>query len=409
MLPGISIKFDNGNLDTIVSTEDGIYGLLASAVAVSTTFLLNTPYSVKNMTEVAALGITASVDNYNLYHSLREFYEEAGEGTKLWLMGFDKSKLVSDWFTVVVDTGKAPVEVLLDKANGEIKALFTKYSPLGSFSPTIADGLDADVFLAKQKAQLVATNYATNKFSPFYVVLEGYAFTGVHGDLTTLLVGSDNRVGIFIGDTKARTGTVPSFGASNHILAGRRSKIQVHESSGKVKTGPLENLTAFILDKAVEDYDVASLHDKGYITFRTHVRKSGYYISDDPLATNPTNDDYNQIPLREVIDKAYRLAHKIASNEILTDFDLNNDGTITPFFAKTVEGNIEREIAEQMTVNGELSIDPTNKNDFGVEAKFDTINNVATTNKIELTLKVRPKGYARWFNILLGYSVTLNN
>ena len=139
------------------------------------------------------------------------------------------------------------------------------------------------------------------------------------------------------------------------------------------------------------------------------VRKTGYYISDDPLATDPTHDDYSQIPLREVIDKAYRLAHNIASNEILTDFDLNNDGTISPFFAKTVEGNIEREISQQMTAKGELSANLADKNDLGVTARFNTVKNVATTNRIELTLKVRPKGYARWFDILLGYNITLNN
>lgn len=409
MLPNISIKFDNGNLDTIVSTADGVFGLLASSVAVAGTFELDTPYVVKSMADVANLGILPDVNNYKLYNALREFYEESGEGRKLWLMGFDKATKVSDWFTLDPTTGKAPVEKLLDKANGEIKALFTKFSPLGTYNPTIENAIDADVFLAKQKAQLLAKNYTAKKFSPFYVILEGYAFTGVHVDLATLLEGSDNRIGIFIGDTEKRTADVPSFGASNHILGGRRAKIQVHESSGKVKSGALVTLNAYILDEQVEDYDVESIHDKGYITFRTHVRKTGYYISDDPLATNPTNDDYSQIPLREVIDKAFRLAHNIASNEILTDFDLNNDGTISPFFAKTVEGNIEREIAQQMTANGELSADAANKDDLGVAARFNTTQNVSTTNRIELTLKVRPKGYARWFDILLGYDITLNN
>lgn len=409
MLPGISIKFDNGNLDTVVSTDDGVFAIPASAVAVADTFALNTAYTVKSMSDVAALGIIPDVNNYKLYHTLREFYEEAGEGTKLWIMGFAKDKKVSDWFTLDLDTGKAPIELLLDSANGEIKALFPKFSPLGTYSPTIENGMDADVILAKQKAQLLANNYTDKRFSPFYVVLEAYAFNGVHADLPNLLEGSDNRVGIFLGDTTTRTGDVTSFGAANHILAGRRAKIQVHESSGKVKLGKLVNLNAYILDTDVANYDVEALHDKGYITFRTHPRKAGYYISDDPLATNPLDDDYSTIPLREVIDKAYRLTHNIASNEVLADFELNNDGTVSPFFAKTVEGNIEREIAEQMTANGELSSNPLDKNDFGVKATFNTSANVATTKKIELTLKIRPKGYARWVEVLLGYNINLNN
>ena len=409
MLPNISIQFDNGNLDTIVSTADGVFGLLASSVAVADTFALETPYVIKSMDDVANLGILPDVNNYQLYKALQEFYQEAGQGRKLWLMGFDKNTKVSDWFTDNPETGKAPAEHLLDKANGEIKGLYTCFAPNGDYNPVIENGMDADVILAKQKAQLLAKNYTATKFAPFYTILQAYAFTGNHIDLPNLLEGSDNRVGIFVGDTIKRTGDVPSFGASNHILAGRRAKSSVHESSGKVKNGALVNLNAYILDTPVEQYDVESLHDKGYITFRTHIRKTGYYITDDPLATNPTHDDYNQIPLREVIDKAFRLAHNIASNEILTDFDLNNDGTISPFFAKTVEGNIEREIAQQMTANGELSANPVDKNDFGVAARFNTTKNVAATGRIELSLKVRPKGYAEWFDILLGYSVTLNN
>ena len=407
MLPNISIKFDNGNLDTAVSTDDGVFGLLASAVATDT-FELETPYVVKGMSDVADLGILPDVDNYNLYKTLSEFYQEAGQGRKLWLIGFNKTTKVSDWFTPDPETGKATAEKLLDIANGEIKMLFTSFSPT-QYNLNIENGIDADVFVAKQKAQLLAKNYTDKKFAPFYVVLEAYGFTGNHLDLVSLLEGSDNRVAIFIGDTEKRTADVPSLGASNHILAGRRAKSSVQESSGKVKNGALATLKAYIVDTPVEEYDVESLHDKGYITFRTHVRKTGYYISDDPLATDPTHDDYSQIPLREVIDKAYRLAHNIASNEILTDFDLNNDGTISPFFAKTVEGNIEREISQQMTAKGELSANLADKNDLGVTARFNTVKNVATTNRIELTLKVRPKGYARWFDILLGYNITLNN
>ena len=408
MLPGIKIKFDNGNIGSVVATADGVFGLLASAVAVAGKFELNKPYTVKGMVDVANLGILPDVDNYQLHKTLKEFYEEAGEGAELWLMGFPKTDKVSDWFTPDAGTGKAPAEQLLDVANGKLSLLFTSFSPDAAYVPTITDGMDADVVLAKQKAQLLAENYTDNNFAPFIVILEGYAFSGNHIDLPNLLDEGNNRVGIFIGDTKKSTATPETLGSANHILAGRLAKYQVHENPGKVKNGALKTLTAFIKDTPVELYDVEALHDKGYITFRTHVRKSGYYISDDPLAT-AESDDYHYITRRRVIDKAYRLAHNIASNEILADFDLNNDGTISPFYAKTVEGNIEREIATQMTANGELSANPNDKDDLGVKATFDLTKNVATTNRIELKLSVRPKGYARWFDINLGYDVTLNN
>jgi hypothetical protein len=408
MLPGIDIKFDNGNIGTVVATADGVFGLVASAVAVVDTFALNTPYTVKGMADVAALGILPDVDNYRLYKALKEFYAEAGEGTKLWLMGFAKTDSVSDWFAADVTSGKAPVEVLLDASNGEITALFTAFSPDETYILVTTDGIDDDIAVAKANAQLLAENYMALNFAPLFVIIEAYGFTGVALDLPDLLLEANNRVAVFIGDTETRTGTTASLGAAVAVLAGRLAKIQVHENAGKVKLGALETLTAFILDAPVESYDVAALHDKGFVTFRTHVRKAGYYISDDPLATAMI-DDYHYISRRRVIDKAFRLAHNIASNEILADFDLQNDGTIDPLFAKTVEGNIEREIAQQMTSNGELSASATDKDDLGVVATFNMTKNVATTNRIELSLKVRPKGYARWFDILLGYDVNLNN
>ena len=408
MLPGLNISFDNGNIGSVVSTADGVFGLLSSAVAVPETFALNTVYTVKGMADVANLGILPDVDNYVLYKKLKNFYEQAGEGSELWLMGFAKNTKPSDWFTADAVTGKAPVQKLLDASKGKISLLFTAFSPDAAYVQTLENGLDQDVWVAKQKAQLFAENYVTSDFTPLIVILEGYAFDGDDIALPDLHEGDENRVGIFIGEVEPRTGDVAVLGASNESLAGRLAAIQVHENPGKVKLGALETLTAYIVDEPVENYDVAALHDKGYITFRTHVRKAGYYISDDPLAT-AKDDDYSNITLRRVIDKAFKIAFNIASNEVLEDFDLNNDGTISPFYAKSVEGDVEREIYNLMTQRGELSVDKTDKNDLGVRAKFNTAINVAQTDRLEMVLSVRPKGYARWFDILLGYSVNLNN
>ena len=408
MLPGLNIKFDNGNIGTVVSTADGVFGLLASAVAVVDKFELEKEYTVNGMADVAALGILPDVDNYGLYKWLKEFYEEAGEGAELWIMGFPKANKPSDWFTPDVVTGKAPAEKLLDASNGRLNGLFTSFTPEAVYVPVIETALDADVALAQQKAQLLAVNYTKNRYTPLFVILEGFAFDGDAISLPDLLQGEDNRVGIFIGDTEKRTDAPVTLGAATGVIAGRLSKIPVQENPGAVKRGALATLNAFILDEKVEQYNVEALHNKGFITFRTHERKAGYYISDDPLATG-ADDDYSNISLRRVIDKAYRVAHNIASEEILADFDLNNDGTISPFYAKTIEGNIEQEVFNQMTSKGQLSRDQSNKDDKGAIAKFNTTLNVAQNNRIELSLKVRPKGYARWFDVLLGYDVSLNN
>lgn len=406
MLPGADIQFSNGNIGSVVASADGLFGLLASAVAVANKFDLETAYLLKGMADVAELGILPDLDNHKLYTTLKEFYEEAGEGTELYLYAFAKDTKVSDWFTADAGTGKVPAETLLNVANGAINGLATCYDP--EEAVTIAGGMDEDVVLAKQKAQLFAVNYINNKFAPLFVLLEAFAFTGVHADLPDLELEDNNRVGIVVGSGQKRTGAPASLGCASHIVMGRLAKIPVSSNPGKVKDGALEVLTVYIVDTPVEEYDVEALHDKGYITFRTHVGKAGYYITDDPLATNP-DDDYRYISRRRVIDKAYRIAHGIATNEINEDFDLQNDGTIDPFYAKTVEGLVEEAIFNQMTANGELSRDKTDNNDLGVKATFDTTVNVATTSTTKMDLYVRPKGTNRWFKINLGFNVNLNN
>lgn len=408
MLPGINIKFDNGNIGTVVPSADGVFCLLASAVAVVDTFALNTPYTLKGMSDVAKLGILPDVDNYTLYRWLEKFFEEAGEGTELWLMGFPKTDKLSDWFAPSVTTGKAPAEALLDAANGKLTGLFTAFSPAAEYIATVTAGIDADVTVAKAAAQLMAENYTAIKFTPLFIVLEGYAYNGNAIDLADLREESNNRVGVFIGNTELRTGDVAILGASTSVLAGRLAKISVHESPAKVKLGALRTLTAFIVDDAAEQVDVEALHDKGYMTFRTHARKTGYYITAGQMAT-AVSDDYHKLARRRVIDKAYRIAHNVISNEIENDFDLTNAGTMDPIYAKDVEGNVEREISILMTDRGELSKDSSNPNDIGVQASFNLTNNVAATNRIELTLKVRPKGYAEFIDVLLGFDVALNN
>lgn len=403
MLPGINIEFQNGQLGQVVDLPDGVSGLLASAVAVGTTFLLNTPYQIKGMVDVAALGIIPDVNNYKLYKTLKEFYAEAGEGTELWLMGFAKTTKVSDWFTLDVGTGKAPAEKLLDAANGKLKFLFTAFYPTAGYVVILNGSIDADVMVAVNLAQILAESYTAKKYAPFFTIIEGYAFDGnkvALGDLTT---ADFNRAMIVLGDTEKRTGVTASKGAAVGIVAGRLAKIQVHVNLGKVRDGALSNLTAFILDTPVESYDVEALHDKGYVTMRQHTGKSGYFFTDDPLAC-AIADDYHYANRRRVIDKAFRLAYASLLEFLLDDNTVNNDGTISPIYAKSIENEVESLIFSQMTANGELSFDPTDAKDRGVICTVDLTHNVTSTSKLKIAkLQVKTKGTNRWIDVPLGF------
>jgi len=400
-LPSININFQNGQLGQYLDTPDGVFGLLASAAAVSTTFVLNTPYMVRGMSQVAALGITPSVDNYVLYKALKEFYAEAGDGTELWLMGLAKTTKVSDWFTVDVITGKTPAEKLLDAANGKLTMLFTAFSPTGTYAPVITTGIDADVWAALPLAQTLAENYTQNRYAPFYTLFEGYAFDGNKTTVKDLLTLDYDRCQIMLGDTERRTATPPSKGAATGLLAGRKAKTPVNANPARTRDGAVNTLTAFILDIQAELYDVAALHDKGYVSFRNHTGRSGYFFTDDPTVT-PVTDDYHYGTHRRTIDKAYRLAYGALIDFLLDDSTVNPNGTIDVMVAKTIETAVISAIGNNM--KGELSIDTSDPKDLGVLCVVDLTNNVTSSSRLKLSkLQIKPRGYFRYIDVPLGF------
>jgi hypothetical protein len=402
-LPGINIGFETGAIGNVVPSPDGLLGLVCNAKEVAQTFLHNTPYLVTSMQDVAALGIVDDVDNHIVYKTLSEFFKEAGSGTELWIYAVPRTDLLSDKFKPDGVTGVVPVKSFLDATNGKIRGLMTCFNPDGTFTSDVVDGLESEVLELVAAAQTFAEDYTQNQYAPFFVVTEGYGFNGTHADLPDLTTMEYNRVGILLGDTETRTGTYASKGAAIGVLGGRIAKNAVHVNIGKVRDGALTPLELFIVDDTADVYNVGALHAKGFITFRKHVNRSGYYFTDDPLATL-TSDDYHYLARRRVIDKAFRIAYDALLDFLLDDIDVNSNGSISPIYAKTMQGVVENRIFNSMTTNGELSTDATDANDLGVRAEIDLTHNVTSSSTIKLSgLQVKPKGYARWIDVPLGF------
>ena len=152
----------------------------------------------------------------------------------------------------------------------------------------------------------------------------------------------------------------------------------------------------------LEVADVESIHDKGYITLRTFVGKNGYFYSDDYLATKVI-DDYRSLTARRTIDKAYRIAYNTLLEQLLDEIPVNDDGTMQYPMIKSWQGLVESAIALQMTANGELSADVTNPKDRGVQCFIDPTQNIVSTSRINIKVRVRPFGYGRYIDVYLGF------
>lgn len=393
--PNVNIGFENGNLGVVATSPDGICAIVASAVA-NGTFALNTVYTVFSLKEAETLGIIGGVSNYELHKTIKEFYAEAGDGTELWIYGVAKTRTLDQ---LVGDS-----EALLTASNRRIRFVLLKFAPTAT--ATVAAGIITGFPATLAAAQAIADDFTNNKIHPVIFIIEGYAYTGIPADLVGFSMTTYNRVAVLIGDTETRTGATASKGAAVGVLGGRLAKNQVHVNIGRVKDGALKPLQFYILDTPVEQVNIDALYDKGFITTRTHVGKSGYYFVDDQLACT-VEDDYHYITRRRVIDKAFVLANATLTNYIMDDFNLLDGGKLSPIDARTIEAELERVIAQEMSAKGELSVDVAKANDTGVQALVDTTNNVASTGIINGKISVKPKGYGRYLEFTIGY--TLNS
>ena len=393
MLPRVKITFENGALGGVAPSEDGVCGLVAYATAVSTTFSLNHPCLITKLAGLEALGITSSATGVNaqLYKTVKEFYSEAPDGTKLWLMGVASSTSIAN----LTDKANRLIEPLLLASRGAINILMLKLS--SAAEPTMSGSIDGVVLTAVTNLQALSDDWTESHYAPFLCLVEALSYNGTAASLPDLTSRSDNRVAVVLGDSVSG-----STGAAVGLVAGRLAAEPVQRSLGRVRSGAIAAETMYIgtLQAELGDPDVA--HDLGYIVPRTFVGKSGYFWNDDRLATTES-DDYAFITRRRTIDKAYRIAYKTLVEEIGENVPIDTEGKLAAYHCKGLETSVESAIVNSMTSEGNLGNDPDDASDLGVQCYIDTDQNILATSRIEIGLRVKPYGYSKYINVKLGF------
>ena len=410
MLPYVKIDFANGAIGASEPMDDGVTGLVCTAVAVTQTvngktenvFALNTPYLITKLDELVSKGITSdnSDSNATLYKAVKEFYDEAPDGSKLWIMGVADTVTIAD----IVDKTKDNAKKLLIAANGTIRTLAVKIKDKSAYTPTVTTGIDGTVRTAITNAQALAEWATETLFAPVMVLLEGRHYTGNAETLVSNPVntGNNNRVGVVIGDTVA-----DSKGAAVGLLAGRIASIPVQRSVARVRTGSIVATTMYIGGVAAELGNPETINDCGFICPRTFVGKAGYYWSDDKLAAE-ASDDYSLIPRRRVADKAYRITYSTLINEVAEEISVTDDGKISAPVVKAIQTAVESAIVNNMTSRGNLGNDPSDPNDMGVECYINPDQNIVATSRLDVQTRIKPHGYSKYIEVSLGFKVAQN-
>lgn len=395
--PNVTIRFANGALGSVAASADGVAGIVVSGAAVAGKLETGKPYVLYSPDNLDALGVGEESGDPNRYlaQCVRQFYAEAGNGAELWLL--------------VVPANTAVAAMLGDSAKTLLRAAKGRVRLVAALKPAdpqaeLEDGLAGDMPVAIAAAQTLGEWATETLYAPVAVLLEGRNYADANAaSLADLGEGESNRVGVVLGQVIESGAAAGSLVA---LVAGRCARIPVQRHIGRVRDGALALGSATLTidgTVAVENADLDTPNNRGYIVPCTHVGRSGYYLCDDHLAT-ATGDDYHSLARRRVVDKAYRIAYDTLLDYLKDEVACNGDGTIAAAVAKAWEADVVAAIAGQMTAAGELGNDPADPKDKGVKCSVDRRQNVVATGKVLLSIGVKPYGYARYIEATLGFT-----
>lgn len=403
--PNVSIALVNGGLGLTPPSNFGTSVVLVASPAAPTAGY-GTAFLVRNQAEVAA----AFADGANVAvvtAFAKGFYAEAPEGTKCYVLAMARTTTLATLFA------QANVDKPLLAAAGEARLVAAiKFPDGGVYTPTVTDGMDADVWAAVTAAETAAADWLSKR-KPFRYFIQPYA--PVLASLKDHVAADDRNGHIVIGEIAA------SAAAATLLALGRAAKIGSQENIGKVKLGSLAiaDADAVTIDDTAVDLitsaQLNTLDSKRYITFERNQVESGFVFTDDNSLTAP-DDDYNNLRHGRVIDNAVRVAHATYYKELKDDVDVDEDGRLSAVAERNLETvittAIDRDMRNQLTTRRDGTSDVTvlvnpNVDQFGALYAANGISspnlNILQTNTIYVFLQLRPKGCLKYINVYVGF------
>ncbi|MCB6971827.1 MULTISPECIES: DUF2586 family protein [Butyricimonas] len=384
-LPNVIITLGNGGLGQTSASDDGVAGLILTGKAVEGKLELNKHYQVSSTRDLISLGITEE-NNPLASKEIKAFYAQAGDGAELHLLIVSEATTLTQMCS---PEASSPLCKLIDASGRRVRLLGVNKLPPEEYTPDVEQGIDADAISAATAAQQAAESYAA-KIAPFRVLIPAGAWTGTTEKLYKPSEGSYNRVALVLA-SDAPTGE--TYTAAIGMILGRASRVEVHQSIGRVKNGALASTGYFT---SGDDYLAKSglaeaLNDAGYIFFINLVSKNGCYLNGDPMAA-PVTDDYSSLHLGRVIDKAMIIIYQTYIDEILDNIKVDDEGKMAIGACKNYEGMIDNAIAANM--GDQVSSFTT---------YINPEQNILSTGKMDVSCKLVPLGVLREINVTLAF------
>lgn len=397
-LPKLTINLGAGGLGRPLEGKDHVSGLIsfqadATLPAGFGTDKIKQIFSLKDAEDLGI--IKGSADFGVLWYHISEFFNGNARGI-LWVGLYDGAVGTIPNFSAHTFPELAEIQAT---ANGEIRQLGISLTN----TPMVTAILDLiDTEAKKLRADGV----------PLSVIYGGDISATT--DLSTLpdLKTLDNElVSVVIGQDGSGVGSELATSTSKSVVGlgtvlGIVSSAKVSESIAwverfDVQHGAELDEIAFgngDLTKLKSKSFLDALATKGYVFFRkfTAINLSGTYITDSLTAVSSTSD-YATIENNRTIDKASRLINTFVTPKLNSPLTVNPDGNLSEPTIATFK-DLTDSALQQMLVDGEIS---------AFESIIDPTQDVLSTSKIIITVKIVPVGVAREIEYTVGYILSI--
>jgi hypothetical protein len=171
----------------------------------------------------------------------------------------------------------------------------------------------------------------------------------------------------------------------------RAMAVPISQDLGAVEDGALPGVVGIYRDERV----TPTLDGKQFITLRTFLGISGAYVTAGRCMA-PVGSDYALLQNGFVMDAACRTARTTLLPFLNSKVRVDGEkGTIREVDARTIEATVEAALNATLVAKNHAS---------AVSAKVSRTENILSTQRLPVTIRVVPLGYARAIAVDIGFS-----
>lgn len=400
-LSKVTVSIGSGGLGRRAANEDKISGMIFYNDNLPSGFASNDrEKKVFSLAEAEALGIAEGSANHDVeWYHISEYFRQQPEGELV--IGFYDEPIVTMTFVELTTLCECP------EAEGKLRqvAIYcARVATHGDFVTSMATVIEALVVTQETAGRPLRVILAADTSSVTAVT----GWTSI-GDLRALAA---EHVAVVVGEDGGGAGKTLADAKSFSVtcvgaILGAVSKSPVHQSIGYVEKYNLSNGTE-LETPALGNGDLVSdltenalgaLKDDGYTFIRKYLpHVSGTYSERMPTAA-PLTDDFAYFETGRVIDKAHRLIITKLTPYLNIDVLVDSDGKLAADTVEFFKDECIQTLEDNMEAVGNIS---------GKEVIIDPDQNVLSTSKIIVTVKIQPKGIAEMIEVTIGLTTAVS-